>query len=195
MNMEIAGVNFASDASIRLSGHRLPGTYRPFIKGTISQPGRTYKRQYQSTLIPSNIPDTRQRLTKIFDSRAIMVYVPNEMMIISYRSISQLVIQPGHLARNFQRSSAMTYTIYCSDLLMNKEDKPYKLLYSASYPLDQLLLMYILAKTVAHLLHAAGVSMNNKGYIFPAGQVQAKAPYHDSFLEGTQRRCSATIVL
>jgi hypothetical protein len=35
------------------------------------------------------------------------------------------------------------------------------------YPLDQLLLMYVLARNGGAILHAAGINHNNRGYIFP----------------------------
>jgi hypothetical protein len=58
-------------------------------------------------------------------------------------------------------------SIFCSEILFQiKEDK--KILTNpVSYPLDQILLMHLLGMNSGMLTHAFGVSVNDKGFLFP----------------------------
>jgi hypothetical protein len=57
-------------------------------------------------------------------------------------------------------------TVYCSEKLLSRRNGRTELSNPVSYPLDQILLMYILARRQGALLHAAGIDINGKGYIF-----------------------------
>ncbi|OGO18572.1 MAG: hypothetical protein A2Z14_13095 [Chloroflexi bacterium RBG_16_48_8] len=58
-------------------------------------------------------------------------------------------------------------TIQCSEKFIDESDGRTTLLNPVRYPLDQLLLMYYLAGREGALLHAAGVNINGRGFIFP----------------------------
>jgi hypothetical protein len=58
-------------------------------------------------------------------------------------------------------------TVYCSEKLVSWRNGSPELSNPVSYPLDQILLMYILARRQGALLHAAGIDINGRGYIFP----------------------------
>jgi len=57
-------------------------------------------------------------------------------------------------------------TVYCSEGLVKKREKGLGVINPFHYPLDQLLLMYILARKGGSILHAAGMVINKKGYLF-----------------------------
>ena len=57
--------------------------------------------------------------------------------------------------------------IYCSTAMIKVTGQDKTVVNPLKYPLDQLLLMYALAEREGALVHAAGLSINGKGYIFP----------------------------
>jgi hypothetical protein len=176
MNMEIAGVNFAVRCQYPLSGDRLPGTYRQFIKGTIS-PGKDINVNVR--IDTGNMPDTRQ-MTKIFDTgQSWSMFRRNDdyLLSLNFPTVNSQAIWLATF-----NVLCDDISIYCSDLLMNKEDSHTNFSTPLSYPLDQLLLMYILAGKSGALLHAAGVSMNNRGYIFPGRSGAGKSTLSRLFL-------------
>ena len=58
-------------------------------------------------------------------------------------------------------------TIFCSRQLINPTDENALVANPVRYPLDQILLMYILAEKGGAIVHAAGIDVNGQGYIFP----------------------------
>jgi len=176
MNMEIAGVNFAVRCQYPLSGDRLPGTYRQFIKGTIS-PGKDINVNVR--IETGNMPDTRQ-MTKIFDTgQSWSMFRQNDdyLLSLNFPTVNGQAIWLATF-----NVLCDDISIYCSDLLMNKETGLTTYFTPLSYPLDQLLLMYMLAGKSGALLHAAGVSMNNRGYIFPGRSGAGKSTLSRLFL-------------
>lgn len=176
MNMEIAGINFAVRCRYPLSGDRLPVTYRQFIKGTIS-PGEDINVNVR--IETGNTPDTRQ-MTKIFDTgQSWSMFRRNDdyLLSLNFPTVNGQAIWLATF-----NVLCDDISIYCSDLLMDKENGLTTYFTPLSYPLDQLLLMYILAGKSGALLHAAGVSMNNKGYIFPGRSGTGKSTLSRLFL-------------
>ncbi|MBM4036922.1 MAG: hypothetical protein FJ290_00280 [Planctomycetes bacterium] len=58
-------------------------------------------------------------------------------------------------------------TIYCSDQMASKTGDGLAIATPVTYPLDQILLIFLLARHEGALVHAAGVNMGGKGLIFP----------------------------
>jgi hypothetical protein len=58
-------------------------------------------------------------------------------------------------------------TIYCSEAMISATGLEKAVVNPLKYPLDQLLLMYALAEREGALIHAAGVNIHGKGYVFP----------------------------
>ncbi len=75
-------------------------------------------------------------------------------------------------------------TIYCSEAMLNS-DQGNKLLYNpVCYPLDQILLMYILSSHQGLLMHAAGaVFGGNKGFLFPGKSGAGKSTLAKQIIE------------
>ena len=57
--------------------------------------------------------------------------------------------------------------VYCGEQLVSDRNGKIVVSNPAHYPLDQILLMYVLARRQGALLHAAGIGINGKGYVFP----------------------------
>ncbi|MCP4689722.1 MAG: hypothetical protein GY859_16835, partial [Desulfobacterales bacterium] len=64
--------------------------------------------------------------------------------------------------RNFTRA-----TVYCGDRLTTKKKGRIFISHPVRYPLDQILLMYMLARARGAIFHAAGVQINGRGFLFP----------------------------
>lgn len=182
MQMEIAGINFAVRCQYPLSADRLPGTYRQFIKNTYPV-GTDTDIHVIVRIETGNMPDTGQ-MTKIFDTgQSWSMFRQNNDYVLSL-NIPTVNGQAIWLAAFDVHCN--TISIYCSDLLMNKEKGLTTFATPLSYPLDQLLLMHILAEKSGALLHAAGLSMDNRGYIFPGRSGAGKSTL-SRLLLGTDR--------
>ncbi|MBI5633656.1 MAG: hypothetical protein HZA15_09290 [Nitrospirae bacterium] len=169
MQMAIAGINFDVRCQHPLSAERLPGAYRQFIKeaSPLGTDINVIVRIETGTM-----PDTGQ-MTKIFDTgQSWSMFRRNNDYILSL-NIPTADGQAIWLAAFDSHCSNIS--IYCSDLLMNKEKGLTTFATPLCYPLDQLLLMHILAGKSGALLHAAGLGMDNRGYIFPGSSGAGKS--------------------
>lgn len=159
INMEIAGVNFAVSSGSKILRDDDPA-YKSFFKHNSS----ASEADIDICLEPGNMPDT-EGLTRIFDSgRAWSVFEDGDYYLLSLNP-PELDGQPVWIARfkhNFTKIS-----VFCGDMLIDKKKGCTTISNPVRYPLDQLLLMYILSIKGGAVLHAAGMGINNKGYIFP----------------------------
>ena len=160
--VEIAGVGFAV-RSDNLNVLREPDpAYRLFFGKMNSLPGPK-PADIQIRLKLGGIPDTKN-LKKIFDSRQSWAMFQDGIdYLLALKSPA--FDQPFWVARinHYFREA----TIYLSEKLVRREHGRTVLSNPVGYPLDQILLMYILARKQGALLHAAGIDVNGKGYIFP----------------------------
>ncbi len=65
------------------------------------------------------------------------------------------------------RPDPAAVAIFCSEAIIRTTGHGKTVVNPLKYPLDQLLLMYALAEREGALVHAAGLSINGKGYVFP----------------------------
>jgi len=77
-------------------------------------------------------------------------------------------------------SSLKEVQIYCNNAGTGIDGKK-SIINPFCYPLDRLLMMYILAKKEGAMLHAAGVIINGKGYIFPGSSGAGKSTLSRQF--------------
>ncbi|MBI5848191.1 MAG: hypothetical protein HZB31_09640 [Nitrospirae bacterium] len=176
MQMEIAGVNFAISCRHPLSVDKLAGMYRQFIQGAIPPGGDI---NVSVSIETGTMPDTRQ-MTKIFDTgRSWSMFKRDNDYFLSL-NVPTTDGQAIWLAA-FDIHCA-TISIYCSDLFLNSESGRTTLSTPLNYPLDQLLLMYILAGRGGALLHAAGLCTDKRGYIFPGRSGAGKSTISRLFL-------------
>ncbi len=177
MHMNIAGVNFSVRCQYPLSTDRLPETYRQFINGIIS-PGEDINVNVR--IETGTMPDTRQ-MTKIFDTgQSWSMFRRNDDYLLS---LNFPTINDQAISLTTFNVLCDNISIYCSDLLMSKENGVTTYFTPLSYPLDQLLLMHILAGKSGALLHAAGFSMDKRGYIFPGRSGAGKSTLSRLFLK------------
>lgn len=160
--MQIAGVTVAINVPNSLILKTPNPFYKPFV-----QAGSYFEHfDIDVTLDFDHIPDTKN-LSKIFDGGESwsMWQNSNHYLITLYSPASD-----GQLlwAAKFN-SSAKKVIIYPGDTPTEKtsESESVEIFNPFSYPLDQILLMYFLSQREGALIHAAGLDINGKGYIFP----------------------------
>jgi len=176
MHMDIAGIDFSISCGQPLSVDRLPDTYRQFITGT-GVPGGNITVNVR--IETGAMPDTAQ-MTKIFDTgQSWAMFRQNDDYALALNTPAVngraiwLAVFNGHCD---------TISIYCSDQFRAVEEGTSALCTPLAYPLDQLLLMHILADKGGALLHAAGIGINSRGCIFPGRSGAGKSTLSRLFL-------------
>jgi hypothetical protein len=162
MYMEIAGVNF----SIRRDNLNVlqnpEPAYRSF-SGKVDNHTGFRPPDIQVRLQLGDLPDT-ENLQKIFDSgQSWSMFRDGDGYCLTLNPPA--FKQPFWLARISRDFTEVT--VYCSEKLVSRRNGRTVLSNPVSYPLDQILLMYILARRQGALLHAAGIDIDGRGYIFP----------------------------
>ena len=168
--MEIGGVNFSINVTgkIPLLFQEHDPTYRGFIKKENNGKNKSAGViDIKVNLELGKLPDTG-KLTKIFDSG-------QSWLMFREDDIYWAVLHPpAHekpiWAARFNRD-VKEVTIFCREQFIQKRNGKTIIPNPVRYPLDQLLIMYILAPHQGAVIHAAGIEMNGKGFIFagPSG--------------------------
>jgi len=94
--------------------------------------------------------------------------------------------QPLWVAR-FEDDPAKV-TVYCSPRVLRTEGGRTCVANPVRYPLDQILLMYFLAERQGALLHAAGVGIKGRGFIFPGKSGAGKSTLTRQLAQRTDLR-------
>lgn len=138
-----------------------------------------------------NLPDTG-KLTKIFDSS-------QSWLMFREDDIYWAVLHPpAHekpiWAARFNRD-VKEITVYCNERFIQKSHGKTIILNPVRYPLDQLLIMYILAPHQGAVIHAAGIEMNGKGFIFAGPSGAGKSTLARLFNASTSQNNTGASVL
>jgi hypothetical protein len=160
-NMEIAGVHFTlnGDESVHLHGSK--PAYHPFTRE--GRPMKPFAGIDIALKIRDKIPVTNG-LDQIFDSgNAWSMYRDGEGYCISLDLPGyEEPIWLAKVNRDFTHA-----TLFCSRELVTRDNGKVHVTNPIIYPLDQILLMYILAERKGFLVHAMGFISEQKGYLFP----------------------------
>jgi len=168
--MEIGEVNFSinvtSKTSYLLQEHDL--TYRGFINKENNGKNKSAGAiDIKVNLELGKFPDTG-KLTKIFDSnQSWSMFREGD---IYWAVLHPLAHKKPIWTAQFNRD-IKEVTVFTSGQLIQGRDGKTIMPNPVRYPLDQLLIMYILARRQGAVIHAAGIEMNGKGFIFagPSG--------------------------
>jgi len=192
--MEIGGVNFSIDVTNR-TPHLLQEhdpTYGVFLRKANKTknkiPGTI---EIKVNLEMGNLPDTG-KLTKIFDSN-------QSWLMFREGDIYWAVLHPpAHekpiWAARFNRD-VKEVTVFSSEQFIQKRNGKTIILNPVRYPLDQLLIMYILARYQGAVIHAAGIEMNGKGFIFAGPSGAGKSTLARLFNASTGQNKTGAAVL
>jgi hypothetical protein len=171
MIIQIAGVTFLIHAHRTLI---LKNT-NPFYIHFLQSEGYSEHSDINVTLDFDHMPDTKN-LSNIFDGGESwsMWQTSNHYLITmhSHASDSKLL-----WAAEFDRAAKIA-TVYPADSPVENTEvfNPF------GYPIDQILLMYFLAQREGALIHAAGMDINGKGYIFPGKSGAGKTTLSKQFV-------------
>lgn len=158
--MEIGGVNLVilSEGSVVI--HEKDPAYKSFLKQNNSDTELVHT---TIRVVLDNMPDI-DRNTKIFDSgRAWSMFRDRDAYYVTFH--------PPAFERPFWLASMSRnlteVTVYCTRRLAATQNNRTVVSNPVRYPLDQILLMYILGEREGAIVHAAGIDVKGRGYIFP----------------------------
>lgn len=159
LDLEIAGVNFTIHCGHARILQEHDPAYALFLK-TERDPEAL---NIDIKLELNGLPDT-EGLKEIFDSGqswSLLSDGDDYFLMLKPQSFSRQALWTARFDRDITRM-----TIYCGEMFIKKEEGQLSVSNPFRYPLDQLLLMYILAQKEGVILHAAGVEMHDNGYVF-----------------------------
>lgn len=133
--------------------------YQSFFGKVTADPGSV---EVRVNLALTNMPDAGN-LTRIFETGPWSMYKGDDEYFLTLNS--GIPAQPQELARFGDDITQVT--VYYSQQAINDKNGQSVVFNPVSYPLGQLLLMYILAPREGALLHAAGIDLHGRGFIFP----------------------------
>lgn len=174
--IQIAGIDLLLSFQDPIAFDKLPKVYEPFIKKTDSENGSV---AIDIDFKIKNLPNT-EHLKKIFDSDQSWSMFMNEdeyFLTLSPPALDKKAVWLARFHRSFDKA-----TIYCSEMLMREVNGETNIGNPFSYPLDQLLLMYILAQRNGMIIHAAGITINGTGYIFAGKSGGGKSTLSKQFI-------------
>jgi hypothetical protein len=157
---EIAGIMFRIRSSTPLAIRNISPVYRQFITTSGKAPVGPV---VEIGLETGDLPDTRS-IKKIFDSE-------QSWAMYSDGTDYFLEVKPPDFHEPLWvatcRESCREITVYCSNSSLACGENGTSVLNPFSYPLDQIMLVYILSQEQGALFHAAGMRMQNRAFIFP----------------------------
>jgi hypothetical protein len=176
--MEISGVEFVISSSILTILQELEPAYRPFLNKGNDYPGLKLA-DIEIHIRLGEIPST-ENLEKIFSSNQLWsMFKDDDNYCLTLNPPAFKV--PFWLARiNCDLSEI---TVFLNEKLVSQRNDWMVLSNPVSYPLDQILLMYILAQRNGALIHAAGIDVNGKGYVFPGRSGAGKSTLTQQFFD------------
>jgi hypothetical protein len=176
MNIEISGVNFAVHVPRSVTLRDYPAVYRPFINSVYSGARPV---NVKIDLVVDRMPDTGG-MNLLFDTEqswSLFGEGDNYFFALRAPDEEKETVCVAHFIKGND-----TITVCCGEVLVNHSGGGTYLSSPFSYPLDQLLLMYVLAQNEGFLVHASGIVMNGKGYIFPGRSGAGKTTISRQFL-------------
>jgi hypothetical protein len=159
VRVAIAGVNLTIHSAFSLRPATAGTPYEPFLTRVATPPGAI---DVHIRLEAGNLPSTKG-LTRIFDGQSWLMFQDAQFYYLEFQSGRRG--EPLWLAR-FDHNVGQA-TVFCSKKLIHKVDGDFVITSPVYYPLDQILLMYVLAQRGGALIHAAGASIQGQGLIFP----------------------------
>jgi len=156
----IAGLRLKIWGNASMTLQELEPAYKPFLT---KEDEDTETISIEIRVSSKDIPST-ETLDRFFDSgQSWSMFRDDQEYWIAFHPPT--FKQPLWLART--NSGFTSVTVYCSDKLVSRRNGETVLSNPVCYPLDQILLMYLLAQRGGVLVHAAGIEINGQGFIFP----------------------------
>jgi hypothetical protein len=172
---EIAGITFVVTCDDAVLSQNIPDAYKPFLIKEYP-----YKENFNINVIASPAYISQNgNLNKIFDSEeSWSMFRDEEQYYIGFNSsnISGKIDCRADFSKNTKKAN-----LYCTETQVQTVNGKTEVNNPFCYPLDQILLMYILSEQEGAIFHAAGINLNGKGYIFPGRSGAGKSTLSRQF--------------
>lgn len=168
MNICIAGVNFSirCQDSVKLQDHN------PVYSSFLVTKNNSTNIDIDVSIEINNFPDMSKQ-AKIFDSgHAWSMFMDNEdyVVVMNPQGSDKKPVWTARFDHAVQK-----VTISIGKGLIHKHNDLFMVPNLVTYPLDQILLMYLFAQKEGVLIHAAGLCFRDTGYIFPGKSGSGKS--------------------
>lgn len=175
IRIEIADVNFL----IKCDNLILLKDYAPSYKTFLKSDKNSIAGDINISIKANTIPGTGG-MTKIFESGqswSMFQNVNDYFVVMNSPAFNQKQIWAAQFDQN-----VTSVDVFLGEMLLEKSNGKVTIPNLISYPLDQILLMYFLAQRQGMLIHAAGLDINGKGYIFPGKSGAGKSTLSKEFV-------------
>ena len=174
-NIEISGIHFVVTCKDAVLLQNISDAYKSFYRNKYSD-----AQVFNVTVStgPGKLPHS-ENIKKIFDSeQSWSMFKDKDQYYLSLdpSAIFEKISCHAHFDNNITEA-----TLY-SEISGRSVNGKTKVQNPFCYPLDQILLMYILAKRDGALIHAAGLSIHGRGFIFPGKSGAGKSTLSRLFL-------------
>ena len=177
VSLSIASVNYSVSCEYPVDGGSLDAPYTAFLDTRCQSPeaiGIAVRLEVGDASLP---PD----LTPVFDTG-------ESYVIGTDGDFYYLTLQPGRLSGQQLWTAQIardvtSVTVYCGERMVSRAGDGITLSNPLTYPLDQILLMHVLARHEGALVHAAGASIGGKALMF-AGRSGAGKSTLSRLLDG-----------
>lgn len=160
-NLNIAGVNLAISCQHPIAFASPDPAYQPFLSDA---PAASCDLTIAIALQIGGEPGGAARTT-VFDTGESWVMSGDDAhyyLTPNPRRFSAREFWAARISRDIRH-----VTVYCGERLASSGERGAAVANPVSYPLDQILLMLLLAQHEGALVHAAGVNLRGRGLIFP----------------------------
>lgn len=176
--LQIGDVHFAfnSDGPVCLEAHN--ACYQSFLTQAPNPPDPCPV-DLQIKIKAGGMPSTKSLNACFRSHEAWSIYTTDSHYYISYRPPAfENPLWIAKVNRNFS-----TATVYCHEKLATHRNGRLILSNPVAYPLDQILMMYILSRKQGILLHASGIEIKGGAYVFPGRSGAGKSTLARLFTE------------
>jgi hypothetical protein len=172
--MNIAGVNIRVRSSFLQLSDDLELSYRSFLAH-----GDSSSMSDISIEVVPRSGENVEGIPAIFDSgQSWSMHKQDDNYYISYNKPS--VRKPSWIAKSNEEFSKIT--LFCNRDISGQGQHSEVIPNPVRYPLDQIILMYYLARHGGILIHASGIEINEKGYIFAGRSGAGKTTIAEQFI-------------
>jgi hypothetical protein len=176
-SIEIAGIHFVLACREAVLAMDIPKLYKPFYGRAYPDDAELFNVNISTDIV--NIPQDGN-VIKIFDSTQSWSMFHNEERY--YISLDPSAIYDSIGCHALIDRGITGATLFSSHAGLQSADDKAAVRNPFCYPLDQILLMYVLAGRQGALIHAAGMSLPGRGYIFPGKSGAGKSTLARLFL-------------
>jgi len=178
LNLEIGGVNLAVSSLEPIILHEPPAAYTSFL---IKNSSFHDKINITINFDLDSLPRT-DKMTRVFDTGESWSLFQNDdsyFIILCPPASDKKPVWAAQFDRDVTKVN-----LFLGEKFIHQKNGNLSVSNPVSYPLDQILLMYFLARKSGALIHSSGVASNGKGFIFPGRSGSGKTTLSQELSDG-----------